>query len=230
MEKAGERNAYRCDKCRGEIVTVNLVDGVTPFMVDCRAKWPGTCEGMAKSSFYRIDQASPAGWGWYRPDETELARLEALHPGVRQHVEAGGLLLRKLDNAERAIYGGQRVRSDGSATLLPPPKDTCPVCACKHPPEYPHDANSMYYLYRFFGLRKRFPTWADAAAHCTPALAAAWREQLEKLGGKWTAPEGDPIADPPGESLNQPVDMTEAMQVEVVAMGDFEFESEEDSE
>jgi len=107
MEKKGERNSYTCEKCGKQVVTVNLDDGVTPFIILCRANWPGECSGEAKSGFYRIDQESPATWGWYRPVGAELKRLD---PGVRHHVEQGGLVLRKLDNAERETYGGVRVR------------------------------------------------------------------------------------------------------------------------
>ena len=110
VEKQFEKNAYECDKCHGEIVTVNLDEGVTPFMVRCRAKWPNSCYGMMTSKFYRISQSSPAMWGWYRPDATELERLESTAPGIKDHVEGGGLLLRKLDGAERETYGGVRVR------------------------------------------------------------------------------------------------------------------------
>lgn len=110
MEKQGQRNAYKCEKCGKEMVTVNLTDGVTPFIVKCRANWPGQCGGMSQSRVYRIDQATPATWGWYRPNDTELDALEFATPGVKEHVAKGGLMLRKLDNAERETYGGPRVR------------------------------------------------------------------------------------------------------------------------
>lgn len=90
--------------------------------------------------------------------------------------------------------------------LLPPPKDACPVCAVRHEDHMPHNALSMYYLYRFYGLRGRWPTWADALAHCTPEMQAAWKQQLLDLD-EWTEPDPgvETIADPPAESLNQPV-------------------------
>lgn len=89
--------------------------------------------------------------------------------------------------------------------LLPPTECVCPICAVDHPPEKPHNAQSLYYQYRFFGIRGRWPTWADALAHCTPEMQAAWREALEKYG-EWTEPDdGGPIADPPAESFTQPI-------------------------
>lgn len=110
MEQVGKKNVYTCERCERQIVTVNLLDGVTPFMIQCRANWPGECPGMAKSEFYNVDQSLPAFWGWYRPDATELERLEISHPGTKRHVDQGGLLLRRLDNAERETYGWPRVR------------------------------------------------------------------------------------------------------------------------
>ena len=89
--------------------------------------------------------------------------------------------------------------------LLPPAKDTCPICATKHVPELPHNQQSLYYQYRFYGIRGRWPTWADAVAHCAPKMQSDWR-QLLKEGGHWTEPaDGIPIADPPEESINQPI-------------------------
>ena len=110
MELKGQRNKYVCEKCGGEFITVNLVDGVTPYTLECRANWPEICSGLARSQFYRIDQTTPAGWGWYRPDGVELERLEQLHPGTKDYVKNGCLILRKLDGAERETYGGVRAR------------------------------------------------------------------------------------------------------------------------
>lgn len=107
MENKGKRNRYTCEKCGGHIITVNLTDGVTPFCIGCRANWPGECDGFAESEFYRIDQDTPASWGWYRPDEGQLALMDE---GWRAHIEAGGLALRKLDSAERELYGHPPVR------------------------------------------------------------------------------------------------------------------------
>lgn len=89
--------------------------------------------------------------------------------------------------------------------LLPPPPGVCPICARDHSPDNPHDAQTLYYQYRFYGIRGRWPTWADAIAHCTPEMQAEWKQKLIKAGG-WTEPaDGNPIADPPAESINQPI-------------------------
>jgi hypothetical protein len=92
---AGKKNVYTCPQGH-ETVTVDLVDGTTPFMISCRT--PG-CGATAQSSFYGVDQARDALWEWYRPDDTEKGGLAA---AMRKHVEMGGLLLR-----EHAELGGQ---------------------------------------------------------------------------------------------------------------------------
>lgn len=95
-----------------------------------------------------------------------------------------------------------------SMTLLPPAEGTCPVCGREHPDELPHDASTMYYQHRFYGLRGRWPTWSDAMAHCSIEIQSAWREGLEAQGMWVEPPEGfEPIADPPSESVRQLIDM-----------------------
>lgn len=91
--------------------------------------------------------------------------------------------------------------------LLPPGANACPVCAVAHDPRFPHDATSLYYQMRFYGLRGRWPTWADAAAHCAPAVVDQWKEVAAQMGIVWTQPHvgEEPIADPPAESLRQGV-------------------------
>lgn len=89
--------------------------------------------------------------------------------------------------------------------LLPPAEGTCPICATKHEPHLPHNAQSLYYQYRFYGVRGRWPTWADALAHCDVDMQIFWRQRLEDRG-VWSEPEdGEPIADPPAESFHQPI-------------------------
>jgi hypothetical protein len=68
--------------------------------------------------------------------------------------------------------------------LLPPPPDACQECGRVHPPEHPHDRQQLYYQYNFYGKFGRWPTWKDALAHCSPAMAALWEEEL-RLKGVW---------------------------------------------
>lgn len=89
--------------------------------------------------------------------------------------------------------------------LLPPADGTCPICAVDHSPDDPHNQESLYYQYRFFGIRGRWPTWADAIAHCDPAKQQFWKEELIRAKA-WSEPaDGFPIADPPNESIFQPI-------------------------
>lgn len=89
--------------------------------------------------------------------------------------------------------------------LLPPKPGTCPICAVDHPADQPHNQQSLYYQYRFYGVRGRWPTWADAIAHCNDATRKHWEAELRRMGA-WNEPEdGDPIADPVAESICQPI-------------------------
>lgn len=54
----------------------------------------------------------------------------------------------------------------------------CQECARDHPPELPHDQPSLYYQYRFYAREGRWPTWDDAAAHCTPEVRELWMKAL----------------------------------------------------
>ena len=68
--------------------------------------------------------------------------------------------------------------------ILPPKPGTCPVCAVKHDPAWPHNRDSLYYLMRFQQQHGRFPNWADAMAHCSEEMKAAWKEALLEKGVK----------------------------------------------
>lgn len=86
-------NIYTCTECRGHIVTKDVDEGVTPFMISCEAKID--CLGAMESSFYRVwDQRIAPSHHWYKPGPAEHA---ALIPGYREHVDKGGLLLRRAD-------------------------------------------------------------------------------------------------------------------------------------
>ncbi len=67
-------------------------------------------------------------------------------------------------------------------TLLPAPAGTCQECAVKHQPEQPHNQQSLFYQYHFYGQHGRWPTWTDALAHCTPEVRQVWVECLAKHG------------------------------------------------
>lgn len=82
-----------------------------------------------------------------------------------------------------------------SVFLMPSAPGTCQLCAVAHQPEQPHNAQSLPYQVRFKSTHGRFPTWADAVAHCPPEISAAWKEKLQEMG-HWSEPiKGSPIAE-----------------------------------
>ncbi len=70
-------------------------------------------------------------------------------------------------------------------TLLAPPPDVCQKCAVKHDERTPHDNHSLHFQYWFKDQHGRYPTWADAMAHCDADTQAFWKQELIKLG-VWT--------------------------------------------
>lgn len=84
---------------------------------------------------------------------------------------------------------GQLQEKHGITLLGNTPPGTCPMCAVKHDPAMPHNQQSLAYQYKFYDLHGRFPTWADAMAHCSDEIKAQWREALAEHGIVVT-PEG----------------------------------------
>lgn len=66
--------------------------------------------------------------------------------------------------------------------LLPCVPGVCQACAVDHPPEQPHNQQSLYWQYHFYGEHGRWPTWADAMAHCSEEIQTAWRQELAARG------------------------------------------------
>lgn len=67
-------------------------------------------------------------------------------------------------------------------SLLPAAPDKCPECASGHPPEQPHNRDSLFYQIKFHQANGRFPTWNDAMRHCTTEMQRAWRKGLWEIG------------------------------------------------
>ena len=94
----GRKNIYTCEKCGGITVTIDVDEGVTPFMLRCRASSnEADCDGYAQSSMYRVPQGpSPEPkWEWFRPTGIEYRKLSR---EMRDHVDKGGLDLRKIQS------------------------------------------------------------------------------------------------------------------------------------
>ena len=66
--------------------------------------------------------------------------------------------------------------------LMPCAKDVCQECAVDHDPRQPHNKQSLYYLYKFYGENGRWPTWKDAMAHCDKETQDRWKYELTARG------------------------------------------------
>lgn len=66
--------------------------------------------------------------------------------------------------------------------IIPPKVGACPLCGVRHGKDMPHERDSLTYQYRFRKENGRFPTWQDAARHCTPKVKEELRERLNRRG------------------------------------------------
>lgn len=87
----GKLNRYTCQTCGGHTITVDRDEGVTPFMLLCRAT--KDCGGHMYSSFYRDVEGVPT-YEWRKPTPTEYA---AMSPAMRDHVDLGGLDIHPIE-------------------------------------------------------------------------------------------------------------------------------------
>jgi hypothetical protein len=67
-------------------------------------------------------------------------------------------------------------------TLLPPKKGACQECGSEHPPEFPHNPESLYWHTKRRLKGEEPPTWNDALAHCAPEIREAWVAALRERG------------------------------------------------
>jgi hypothetical protein len=67
-------------------------------------------------------------------------------------------------------------------TLMPAPPGVCSQCARDHEPELPHDQQSLHWQYTFYAEHDRWPTWADAMAHCDEETQRLWTAALREHG------------------------------------------------
>ena len=86
----GQKNLYRCQECLDALVTLDMVDGTTPFMLSCHVT--PTCTGAMFSSFYQCDQRLPHQYEWFKPD-----RLDGYDADMLEHIRKGGLVIRRRD-------------------------------------------------------------------------------------------------------------------------------------
>lgn len=88
-----KKNAYVCHECGEKIITIDVCDGTTPFMIGCEAT-PG-CNGYMYSCFYDIDQSQEASHEWYKPDSVDHYPKEH-RQAMQDHIDAGGLDIRPV--------------------------------------------------------------------------------------------------------------------------------------
>jgi hypothetical protein len=91
----GKINTYTCPQ--GHVtVTKDADEGTTPMMLRCRQKdndGKHNCTEFSSSAWYRCNQCLTPEYEWYKPDT-----LKGLNHDEKEHVQMGGLLLRKIKN------------------------------------------------------------------------------------------------------------------------------------
>jgi hypothetical protein len=89
----------------------------------------------------------------------------------------------------KLIQIGKSDRPDGGGVfMLGTPPGTCEMCATAHKPEEPHNQQSLPWQYQFANKHGRWPTWADAIAHCPPEAQAKYKAFLVGKG-VWSEPK-----------------------------------------
>lgn len=109
MSDIGRINGWTCGTCGEHTYAVHVNEGVTPFMLGCRAEGlepkKANCKGLARSMMYPSKPPpshvkTAVKWEWYTPDNVEY---QLLNRDVREHVDKRGLLIRQLTDAGRAL-------------------------------------------------------------------------------------------------------------------------------
>lgn len=90
------------------------------------------------------------------------------------------------------------------------PPGTCEFCAVDHQPENAHNCQSLHYQYQFYFRYQRWPTWADAIAHCDEPIKQLWQTVLKEK--KDWSEHPDPIPQLRGMSGKQEAILTAATQ------------------
>lgn len=106
MSFKGQKNLYMCTACGHGVVSQDVDEGVTPFIIRCL-----NCGEAAQSFMYACPQPllsrMPAAIQWFKPTPAEAAK-ESLQ--MREHLSRGGLKMRIMSHgvhsAELAKNGG----------------------------------------------------------------------------------------------------------------------------
>ncbi len=86
-------NVYHCQLCGGDTVTIHVDEGVTPFMIGCRARSP-RCQGTAQSGFYHdsFQELTPK-YEWFKPTKEAT---KTMSKSMQDHINSGGLEIRPV--------------------------------------------------------------------------------------------------------------------------------------
>lgn len=103
--KLPRENVYTCHLCGVMQVTVDVDEGVSPFMIPCATK---ECMGPRTSAFYprapRPTSLPAPTHEWFMPC---MAELPEFSESDREHVLNGRLLLRKRTDREPVYHKGE---------------------------------------------------------------------------------------------------------------------------
>jgi hypothetical protein len=83
----GKLNRYTCQLCGSAIITKDVDDGVTPFLIDCVSN---RCQGMMQSACYRPGINGTPTYIWRRPVASEF---EKASEAMQHHYNLGGLVM-----------------------------------------------------------------------------------------------------------------------------------------
>jgi hypothetical protein len=76
------------------------------------------------------------------------------------------------------LQTGEVIAEQPNAMTILSPRSGCPECGTEHQHDQPHNQQSLVYQYRFCATHGRWPTWADAMAHCSDEVKVIWRQHL----------------------------------------------------
>lgn len=94
MSNKGKKNLYTCARCKRQIVTIDVDDGVTPFSMMCSELDDNDCDGLMGSTFYIMPKNAPdPTYEWYKPTAEEIVGMSR---AMREHVDKGGLDIRPI--------------------------------------------------------------------------------------------------------------------------------------
>jgi len=154
MREQPKWNHYVCPACGGITIARHDDEGVTPFLIRCRAKdemhrtgfrLPG-CNGMAESQFFNVsqDDGQKPHVIFYRPNAMEAIQVinkepERFRVAILDHYQQGGSLMKETQPEAKSALKGEahcHAGSDGECHWegCPQIKDNEPHKTGRHCP------------------------------------------------------------------------------------------------